>query len=300
MQAEKTLKFWDDFHDQVVDKEWILPPSDALLKCIASQFPAKTDHIRVLEIGCGTSSLSFELCDFWERVCCEKNFPDGMQAATASSIQHLNILATDVSKVCIELQQKRLSDQTLQRKHTTLQYQVFNITEPQPTFNGAFDVILDKGCLDTCLFRSKKANQWVEKVLHNLHSWLSDNGDSVYCVVTPRTKLKAVRDFAGFDVVRTVLPAGDYGTATIQARSGVNPQEFIDRLYLYSCRYRKMTMEPSVGETKDIQQLAGRNCRKCGLSFEVFCRSTKKKNRTDEHLKRHWMGHQRHCKPGIF
>jgi len=291
MQAEKTLKFWDDFHEQDVDKEWILPPSDALLKCIASQFPTTGDCIRVLEIGCGTSSLALGLCYFWERVWCEENLLH-VQAATS---QQLNMLATDVSRVSIEQQEKRLANQTLLRKHTRLQYQVLDITEPQPTFAGAFNMILDKGCLDTCLFRSKKADQWVDKVLHNLHSWLSDNG-GVYCIITPRTKLKAVRDFSGFDVDRTVLPACDFGTGTVQARSGVNHQESNDRYYLYSCRYRKITIDSK--DTKDVLPL-GSNCSKCGLSFDQFCRSTKK-NRTEEYLKRHWLGHQQHCKPGIF
>ena len=96
MQNERTLRFWDDYHCENDEKEWILQPTNELIKQIAlhvPQFPpvqsSKVENgpikemtpircnigdfnylppqqhpkkpLRILEIGCGTSTLARDL-----------------------------------------------------------------------------------------------------------------------------------------------------------------------------------------------------------------------------------------------
>lgn len=246
MQKDKTLHFWDDFYrtDEAVAKEWIVQPSDALVRTILDQLSAKVScredgsvansSFVVLEIGCGTSSLAADLCAFWN---CHHKKSEASSIGAHNII--LNVLATDVSPVCIaqqlELRQEKIKKCVL--ASATLEYRVLNITEPNQELNGRFDLIVDKGCLDTCLFRSKKADTWVVTVLRNLHSWLrTDSG--VYVIVTPRSKLKAVRDYPGFLVTRTALSAEEYGNGDLEPRGG-DKHDFTSKeqkQYMYICR----------------------------------------------------------------
>jgi len=361
MQKEKTLQFWDDYHRRPpasssarnAKKEWIVPPSDALLRCLVPHFRAAppapigeqqspnhqknddddTNHqddniLRVLEIGCGTSSLAADLCDFWE----QKDDPPPQR--------RLHVLATDASPVCIEQQRQRQQQVMNDRPETSstsscssssssapcctrttrLEYRVLNITEPHPELNGGFDVILDKGCLDTCLFRSKnkKNDLVVDTVLRHLHAWLrppptqrsvsssvllsndddeKDSGGGVYCLVTPRRKLPVVRDLADFAVTRTVLPACEFagGNGSLEPRSGVQHQTCSDRYYLYVCRRIDPELNNSTQTTVSEHENNFESCHKCGLSFEDFLSRTKR-NRTLEYWKRHWKAHEQHCK----
>jgi SAM-dependent methyltransferase len=245
MQKEKTLQFWDDFYrsENVDSKEWIVHPSDSLFGCILESLHCNlmndslTDDMHhrklmVLEIGCGTSLLSDALCNYWERQECRRR---------------LHVIATDVSQVCIE--QQRLLQAERDRKRCLssafLEYQTLNITEPRVEFISQFDLILDKGCLDTCLFRSKNTETWIDLVLHHLHSWLRPNG--VYIILTPRSKIKNVRDYPGFNVLRKVLSATEFGLGDLEPRSGnkVINNDIIQKepfQYMHVC-HRKSTDE---------------------------------------------------------
>ena len=293
MQEEKTRKFWDAVHQQDDNKEWILPVSDELLRCIVSHFPPKA-VTRVLEIGCGTSSLALNLCDFCDRASKETNSERPIVVAPPAPA-HIEVTATDVSPICIEQQMTRFGNQSFQWENASLQYRVFDITEPHSHMVGSFDAIVDKGCIDTLLFRSKKADQWLEKVLCNLHSWLNPNG-GVYCIITPRIKLKAVREFEGFTVRRVELPACNFGHGSLEPRSGVGHRESSEKFYLYACTYRKMNFSGVSDELPRDAHPIATCCHICGLSFDHFCRSNKK-NRTVDYVRRQWLGHQVHCKP---
>jgi SAM-dependent methyltransferase len=244
MQKEKTLQFWDDFYrtDEEAAKEWIVHPSDSLFRCILESLRhdeitddplADGRHDRlfmVLEIGCGTSLLSDALCQYWER---------------QESCRKLNIIATDVSHVCIEQQRilQRERDQNRCFASTFLEYQTLNITEPHTEFTSKFDLILDKGCLDTCLFRSKNTETWIDLVLHHLHSWLKPGG--VYTLLTPRSKIKHVRDYPGFDISRKVLSAVEFDLGDLEPRGGNktksdNSIQKVPCQYMYTCRRRNM------------------------------------------------------------
>ena len=292
MQTEKTRKFWDELHQQDYNREWILPSSDQLLRLVVSHFPPKLEVTRVLEIGCGTSSLALQLCDFWERVRQEANLERPSTAAPAPQA-HLDVVATDISKVCVEQQRLRKLSRPLQWENATLEYRELSITELHTNLADSFDVILDKGCLDTCLFRSKNADQWLGRVLCNLHSWLSPHG-GVYSIITPRSKLKVLKDFEGFEVRRMVLRASSFGHGSLVPRSGADHKETSEHVYFHSCQYREMNCDSSSVDATKVM-FPTRNCRKCGLSFDQFCRS-RKNNRMLDAKRRQWQNHQNHCK----
>jgi hypothetical protein len=326
MQKEKTLHFWDDYYcrEASIGKEWILQPSSALVQQILDQIVVPNESTRhnesstdlhALEIGCGTSLLSVELCAAWEQ-------------RSLSFQSRLHVLATDVSPVCIEQQRAKLDRHVSARSEnggeaaptSTLAYQVLNITEHRQkddAWKGKFDLIVDKGCLDTCLFRSKKATMWLDTVLNNIHGWLKPK-TGVYVVITPRSKLKAVRDFPGFAVSRRPLTAEHYGRGDLEPRSGCTGQhksnshaqnnvgviaEVTDssdwqQQYLYSCRRVPLdSTEKERAETTDSLSATSDRCPACGISFASFrLRHCQTRDRADTYWSRHWAGHTLHCK----
>jgi hypothetical protein len=326
MQKEKTLLFWDDYYcrEASVGKEWILQSSSALVQQILDQLftPNETTSpnesaadLHALEIGCGTSLLSVELCAAWER-------------RLSSSRSRLHVLATDVSPVCIERQRAKLARHVDARTahsgeaapNSTLAYQVLNITDPfqiEDEWKGKFDLILDKGCLDTCLFRSKKAAMWLDTVLNNIHCWLKPK-TGVYVIISPRSKLKAVRDFPGFAVSRRPLPAEQYGRGDLEPRSGrtgphksnshaqsnagviteATDSSALQHQYLYSCRHVTIDgTERERVETTDSLATTSDHCPACGISLASFrLRHCQTRDRADTYWNRHWTGHTLHCK----
>jgi hypothetical protein len=196
---EKTIQFWDDQHgqDAAVQREWIYNSSDNLFHMIfdpvvAQRWRQSKDDgrknrittIHVLEIGCGSSTLASDLCEFWNRT-----------FLAESPFLRLTIVATDASRVCIEQQRARnpYSDQC--------KYEVWNVLEaPQPAeqqqhWQYFFDVVLDKGCVDTILFRAKKGAELAKLALANIKNCLrlgstSSTAVSRYCVITSRKKYR--------------------------------------------------------------------------------------------------------------
>jgi SAM-dependent methyltransferase len=292
MQKDKTLHFWDDFYrKEDKAREWIVQPSDALFRCILDQLPVNFVQdagdgseccYKVLEIGCGTSSLALDLCSFWER--------------QQSTIGRLYVMATDVSPVCIE-QQKELQQTMGDNSYATLEYRVLNVTEAHEELHFQFDLILDKGCLDTCLFRSKRADEWVKKVLSNIHSWLCRDGvfGGVYMIVTPRSKLKTVRDYPGFAVTRKILTADEYGLGDLEPRhSGTTTAANEQRQYMYICRRVHNTANGNKEKHSTPPPMDEDTCATCGVTFAAFCEP--RMSRTAAFWTRHWLGHNKHCK----
>jgi len=198
MQNERTINFWNDFYeseshaaDAAQPTEWVLHPSEPLLQRIASYLP--NNGSQIMEIGCGASSLARELWTYLNEI----------QHQSSTDCRH-TILATDVSEVCIQQLQKRDAD-FIDRTDHGFQYRMLNIAKKHPELENTFDIILDKACLDTFLFRSRQRGgghpyaQLVKNVLNNIQSWLINKG--VYLILTPRRKLKSVRDFVGFQSI---------------------------------------------------------------------------------------------------
>jgi hypothetical protein len=147
----------------------------------------------------------------------------------------LHVIATDVSSVCITQQKERQQRMLLQQcnisdpdvssslSSSTLEYDIFNITTtdvPQQ-YQHQFDMVLDKGCFDTCIFRSNKntIDQWIPTVITNIvHCLIPQKG--IYAVITPRNKIKYLRDSNAFrSVTRTVLSSSQYLFADIEVKA---------------------------------------------------------------------------------
>lgn len=215
---------------------------------------SNNDCFRILEIGCGTSRLSRELWTFLHN----ENNQWGDEIGAMSTHQKWKsrsqsssffILATDVSPVCIQQNQDRDKDIPC----TELAYEVFNLTESKldPRFLHSFDWILDKGCLDTFLFRSKKQrgnlSLLITTVLDNINKMLTLNG--VYIILSPRSKLKTLREYEGFDVVRHMIKDDEIPRGDLE---GVEKARQV--IYCYICRRRKQSTGDADNVEMDKQQ----------------------------------------------
>ena len=230
MQRDKTIDFWNKLYSNSNDpnnknvhksttnqtesnrnpaqnyksfaeKEWIVQPSPNLFHAISNFLPTNKTiendcaHVNILEIGCGVSYLSRE---FWRYLQTPK-----MQS------NHLNrqysLCATDVSSVCIQQMIQR-DNYVIHSSEGLFHYSELNVLEKDPSLVSKYDMILDKGCLDTFLFRSQHKVQWeiMNTLLDNIHSWLKQNG-GVYLILSPRSKIKPVRDYLGFQSVQRIV-----------------------------------------------------------------------------------------------
>jgi hypothetical protein len=306
MQSEATLKFWDDFYEKQKQstedptKEWILKPTPDLLEQLVCHLPQRRSHLRVLEIGCGTSSLAREL---WLSFLQQRNESDD-----SSQESNIYLLATDVSEVCIHQCQER--DASLLRDDTSnsdsgLEYGVLNAAESHPEMQGKFDVIIDKGCLDTFLFRTKQRGsgqkpygQLIRTVLDNIHSWLrsssTDNPDDsgVYLILTPRAKLKSARDYLGFSSFERHLL-----DVTNMSRGDLEGDDDDERIFLYKCR-KNTLYSPSCTEAFGIDNrpIADQDtCQTCMLTFVDFRKGEELLGRGEAFWFRQFKGHCSHC-----
>jgi len=259
MQRERTIEFWNNFHQLDDHKEWILLPTDQLLDRLLSYVENSSHHPMILEVGCGTSQLSRCL---YER----DNY-------TASFV------VTDVSPVCIEINRKRDAAMLSDR----FNYQVLNALEPEvSSLNQKFNFVLDKGCLDTFLFRSSKGSHLVTKLLNNVLQWLLDDGQ--YLVLTPRPKIAILRDFPGFETVQRVVL--DDSNATLGDLDGATAGKQV--VYLHICTKRNSYITHDTAN--DDEQQIPQQCDKCGMTFDEF-----RRNETHVKIERRWTGHRVHC-----
>lgn len=281
MQNQRTLQFWDEYYStQEKDaQEWILEPIIELLDKLMEHLPPrKSTPIRILEIGCGTSVLAREL---W-KLLIQRNID-------------AHILATDISPVCIQFNRQRdTANIPSGLCDDRMQYGVLNAAEQQPSFENNFDIILDKGCLDTFAFRSRQRGHsqpyapLIRAVLNNIHAWLKDDG--VYWVLTPRQKLRSVRDFKGFQSVQRV-------DLTAMQRAELVSQK--EHTYLHVC-CKNMTYSPhQIENAFDLENDCvddTSSCTTCKMTFFDFRKGELLDGRGEAVWKRQWKGHCRHCK----
>lgn len=278
MQNQKTIQFWDDFYESEESeiKEWILEPNEYLLQHLAREIDKENSNM-VLEIGCGTSTLSRELYKLM-----------------SSERQSICFVATDVSSIGIQQCQRR--DKELLSQN--LKYNVMNITEKNQSLKGKVDVVLDKGCLDTFLFRSKNTGRGygslVRAVLDNVHHMLNPSGGK-YLILSPRTKLKAIRDYVGFSsVVRRQLGPG-FQPAGLQE----NHKKANESLFLYICQvnpdYNVDKCDDAFGLLRE-KPIDSDPCPKCKINFYKFRLGEALEGRGASYWYRLWKGHKQHCK----
>jgi hypothetical protein len=344
MQREKTLQFWDDFYTQHQmsvnaesadqSKEWVLYPSLELLAQITQQMPLDRD-ITILEIGCGTSTLARELYLYLQllpntayyssqqstasasalTVSVEKAHFHDCARSSASPVYKRRVIATDVSPVCISQMRER-DARIIQSSQGDFSYEVLNIADnDHPHLARQFDVILDKGCLDTFLFRSRQRGSGqvyadlVRRVLNHLHSWLRDEPMGRYLILTPRSKLHSIRDFAGFtsvqrrpltDIHRADLEGDEKGNEDNKSSTdkdiGSNTVE--EAMYFYTCcknsSYSADDPAFRIPIEKDPQDED--MCPGCLVTFYDFRKGEDVRGRGRPFWFREWRGHCRHCK----
>lgn len=316
MQKERTIDFWNDFHEKTGEKEWIVHPTSDLFHLICSQFPVPTARgeditdnngdglLRVLEIGCGTSTMAREFWNYVQEYKTDCNF---------------FIRATDVSQVCIDACWERDKDimdshyifpsdhqLPVQGKCCGLQYATLNVmSQPTKEDCGTWDAILDKACLDTFLFRSRHRGQSkaysgvIQTALDNIWSLLSDDG--VYILMSPRTKLKAVRDYAGFaSVERRIIDSEAKGSRISKPKYGsISKKHADDACYMYVC---KKNCDYVIGETKAFKENLSTlppdhsRCHSCGVIFTEFLGAENPEDRGVVFWSREWKNHCIHCK----
>lgn len=305
-QKDKTKEYWDTFYselpsaddvnrfasegnlpantshakvnDESSDLEWILPTtpnSHEILDTILSMFPSSDqsvgddDRANVLEIGCGVSQLSLSSL---QRIL--------LKNKEMAHTRAYDFVSTDVSPVCIERNQMRDDAfiSSLDVAEGSLSYELLDVLDESSTSHTQkYDVILDKGTLDTFLFRSKRTKKssafhppLLTPLLNNIHRWLV-MGQAKYIIISPRAKIKSIRDFQGFDSVRRIrvdTTALDGGAVLVKGANSAQSKS----VYLYVCTkndtYNPEKDEPycSLGYNADDAS----TCVKCGMSFKEF------------------------------
>jgi predicted phosphohydrolase len=144
-----------------------------------------------------------------------------------------------------------------------------------------FDMVLDKGCLDTFLFRSERKlhEALVQRLLGRVYSLTR----RYYVVVTPRSKIKPLRDYEGFSVQERRVLRDDLGAL----QSSDSKKE---EAYLFICvkNFRYIPEQEPI--TEDDKELSG-TCDQCGISYVDFCKSSPSGKES-----RRWRNHRLHCK----
>lgn len=268
MQNERTLWFWEKYHHENNSKEWILRPTLEVLEMLKSHCPPVTP-LRILEIGCGTSTLARDLREHVRE--------DG---------RAVHVLATDSSERCVSV--NRMRDQSVPGK---LEYGVLNVLNEAES--GPWDVVIDKGCLDTFAFRGRRRggnaaySDLLRRVLENVWRWMGEDG--VYLLISPRARVRAVRDFQGFSSVTRHKVAN--------AVNLVGKLDGTSCAYVYVCHKNNSYV---VGGATPFgsEELPAKDakCNKCGITFSQFQGGKAADGVGAASLSRQWKGHCIHCK----
>lgn len=311
MQRQKTLRFWDDFYESSSPseaKEWIVRPSEGLLRSIADCLPQRRRsscsgentkggeprRITVLEIGCGNSRFALR---FWQHL-------------RSTNVENVDVVATDVSDSCVERNNQRDRDVVSRALSgegggsSSFRYDVLDALARRPSSTGVdaapdgeHEIVLDKGCLDTFLYRTgkQKSAQYspvVTVLLNNVHRWLRAGGK--YVVISPRSKIIEIRDFNGFSSVKRVAlhsenaHIGDLDGATAESK------EFV---YMYVCFKKDDYSENDRAFRNHIEVPRDDDlCSTCGTTFLEFRKGEDMAGRGHKYWGRRWQGHVTHCK----
>ena len=261
--SAKAAAFWDDHYIKNVQDEWILAISPALLATVTASIPPSATPPTLLEIGCGTSTLASSLLPLLPSLS--------------------TILATDISSQCISALTVRDSVLAPNLSYATLDV----LTSLAPPLYNNFSAILDKGCLDTFLFRYPKTATLNNKsLLHtlfdNIHSSLSPAG--VYLVISPRKKIPQLRDYNGFQTVQRIKAnTGDYELGALDGDAASSA-------YIYVCtRNPAYTPTPTAALAFSVPPPPPATCPTCLV--------TRGDKFTSNYNDRKWLNHVKHCSP---
>eukprot|EP00956_Cyclotella_meneghiniana_P034748 scaffold107994_cov70-Cyclotella_meneghiniana.AAC.3 len=310
-QNHKTKQYWDSFYSNLSSHasaglsdptdqsfEWIVANSPILLdEILGMLLPSSaivadddgTRRLRSLEIGCGVSELSRCLLQRLLR-----------RETACNDILSYEFMATDVSQVCINHCRQRDNEFIHKNSYGHLHYETLDILTTKAT--QLYNVILDKGTLDTFLFRSKRTNKGSElyphlllQLLNNIHAWLKNGGK--YIIISPRGRIKAVRDYVGFTSVRRISfdEATLGGSILMQSNSNGNKK---NNIYIYECKrndsYNSQRDEPFriVDKTANDES----KCTNCNQTFKEFRGNVKIEDQGKIVWIRKWENHLVHCK----
>ena len=256
----------------------------------------------MLEIGCGVSRLSLSLL---QRMLLRRQ-----EEASGFHRRACNFVATDVSLMCIE--QNRMRDEcfaaSIPAAVGSLRYEPLDMLNQNSSASrrNLYEVILDKGTLDTFLFRSKRTNKrsashppLLTSLLKNVHRLLRSSCGAKYVTVSPRRKIKAVRDFRGFASVRRIKIETDSlaGDAVLVRGNSERAARPTSAVYLYEC-----TKNDSFDSDSDLPYSAesgadgDSTCRRCGMTFADFRGKSGARGQGEIALQRRWKNHGIHCK----
>ena len=318
MQRNKTIKFWGDMYSSLYqndehvvadtntnpaaeavqlykyEKEWILKPTDALFKIIFKyamhrkeyQNVSVTTHVEMLEIGCGASYLSREFFKY-------------LTKQDSPKLQYY-LTASDVSSVCINNMISRDHDDILSSSGK-FSYKELNILEAiDPEKKSRYCIVFDKGCLDTLLFRShhKLRCQLMARLLDNIHSLLVDNS-GLYIVISPRSKIKFLRDYPGFLTVKHVPLQGNCDGVILGELDGRIDLPHLKTAHMYVCEKNSGYTPYSPGSCFQVPLEKNRTseiCPSCSLSFIDYKGKTNVDLAQQKMWERRWNGHLTHCK----
>lgn len=285
MQKEKTLQFWDDFYEKEEQtKEWIVQPSQHILNRIEehiSSFSDVADSLHILEIGCGNSQFSLILWEYLNnRIQCNE-----------TDLESVHVTATDVSSVCIDSNRQRDSERIKKIGNNSFQYKILNVLQENNRYQQKFHLVLDKGCLDTFLFRSGKNEETsiLHTLLDNIHSWLKEDGK--YIIFSPRQKIKALRDYNGFYSVKKVKI--DCTQDQIGVLDGKSRQEEI--IYMHTCTKNTLYQIGDAPFRSNINNVP-EFCSSCKVSFQEFRKGEEMSEKNKKKWLRTWINHTRHCR----
>ena len=302
---KKTLDFWDSFYKTSVtdELEWITSASDAplVLDKILSLYPT-VQQLRILEIGCGISTLSRSLL---QRM---------LQTAEGKS-QHAayEFVSTDVSSVCLEHNRSRdAAFISSLPGYASLSYAELNVVkELEPCQINKYSVVLDKGTCDTFLFRSKRKQKGsaahaplLKSLLNNVHRMLRADCQAKYIIISPRSKLKSVRDFNGFvSVNRIRMSTALLGEDALLVKSNAECNTTTagrkqNSIFIYECTrndlYDPDNDQPFLEEGALINDDS--ICDKCKMTFKSFRGKVDIHDQGEIHWTRRFRNHIIHCK----
>ena len=305
-QKDQTILYWDKFYTDINERldstdknapadnndvEWIVSDKPVVLDEISSLFPQQLS-MSMLEIGCGVSKLSRSLL---ERIIERQH-----------SSQQYEFVSTDVSLVCLEHNRARDASYIASLPDSSsLSYVELNALKQLPLSQlQKYDVVLDKGTCDTFLFRSKRTQKasathppLLKSLLNNVHRLLRSGCKAKYIIISPRSKLKSIRDFNGFaSVSRTKMNTDLLGNAVLVKG---NAEHKPVNVYIYEC-IRNDSYHPDSDEPFGNGGLEAINaeaiCVKCGVSFKTFLGNVEIQDQGAVQWTRRFRNHIIHCK----
>ena len=332
-QKRSAVDFWNSYHKKSdasgVPKEWIARDTSYLLDLIAGlvvddeeqeggcHSARRTLAIRIIEIGCGTSTLSRSLLSHLRRR------RGQLAASSTSSPVSYHIVATDVSEVCIQNNRDRdgafigsLADDAVD----TLRYETLDALSTSCTGDAKlfskgslYDIVLDKGCLDTFLFRNSRGNKSTDRhppllaaLLFNVSKMLQQGGK--YIVISPRRRIPSLAQFVGFKNDITKLEVEARSVGDLEGNQGDNPSA---KAYVFVC---KRARDIDIGDrldppsenssmfrdTSELSLISDESiCEGCGLTFAIFRGDEPLTGRGEMRWFRKWKGHKQHCNKNL-